>query len=127
MGVRGGTHLENLQHILERANKNERGKKYANYRERNARGKESDPEGRDLQYTWGRCRKCRNKSFGRAWDLVRLPEGEIPTGEVSIDRRSAYDTKRMPLKAGHTRTASYLDEERRLDGRFARKAPPPPM
>ena len=42
----------------------------------------------------------------------------VPSDEVCINGRFVYTAKRKPVKAGHTKTESYVDDQRRLDARF---------
>ena len=51
----------------------------------------------------------------------RVLSKDVPKGEVCINGMFAYTIKRKQLKAGHTRTESYIEGKRRLGGRFCAK------
>ena len=45
----------------------------------------------------------------------------VPKGAVCINVRFLYTIKHKPPKAGHVKSESYIDNERRLDARFLLK------
>ena len=54
--------------------------------------------------------------------FARVMGEGVPKDEVRINGRFVYTRKHKPLKAGHVKTDAYIENRRRLDSRFARKA-----
>ena len=55
--------------------------------------------------------------------IVRVLNDGVTQGEVCIDGRFVYTTRRKSLKEGHTKPESQIDDGRRSDARFCAKLP----
>ena len=92
-----------------------------NFGKRNAANGKRNPERRNLQ----QIRRCRGKieieAIGKHGDFAGIHFPRCHRGNPLIEGIFGYSVGNKPISAGHTKTAAYVDGDRKLDAGFGVK------